>query len=195
VYFLHFLGQFEIQVAGRANAQRLRALILVLRYTGLRIGDAVGCSVDRLIDGKLRLYTQKTGTHVNCPLPDFVVRELETVPMLSAKYWFWNGDSKLKTALTSWQERLVSLSVETKIQNVHAHRFRDTFAVELLLAGIPLERVSILLGHQSIRITERYYSPWNRERQEQAEADVKRTWLQDPIALLETEGTPEVCTP
>ena len=27
----------------------------------------------------------------------------------------------------------------------HAHRFRDTFAVELLLASVPLERVSVLL--------------------------------------------------
>jgi integrase len=74
----------------------------------------------------------------------------------------------------------------------HAHRFRDTLAVELLLAGVPLERVSILLGHTSIRVTEKHYAPWVRERQEQAEADVKRTWAQDPIALLETKGTPQV---
>jgi len=41
----------------------------------------------------------------------------------------------------------------------HAHRFRDTFAVELLLAGVPLERVSILLDHSSVRITEKHYAP------------------------------------
>ncbi len=69
---------------------------------------------------------------------------------------------------------------------------RHTFAVELLLAGVPLERVSILLGHTSVKITEKHYAPWVRERQEQAEADVKRTWAQDPIALLETQGTPQV---
>ena len=55
-----------------------------------------------------------------------------------------------------------------------------------------MERVSILLGHQSIKITERHYSPWIRERREQAEADVKRAWAQDSIALLETKGTREV---
>jgi hypothetical protein len=74
----------------------------------------------------------------------------------------------------------------------HAHRFRDTFAVELLLAGVPIERVSVLLGHQSVRITERHYSPWVRARQEQLEQDLKRVWEQDPVALLETKGTPEV---
>ena len=41
----------------------------------------------------------------------------------------------------------------------HPHRFRDTFAVELLLTEVPIERVSIPLGHQSVRITERHYSP------------------------------------
>ena len=43
-----------------------------------------------------------------------------------------------------------------------------------------------------MRITEKHYAPWVREQQEQAEADVKRTWAHDPIALLETKGTPEV---
>jgi hypothetical protein len=51
---------------------------------------------------------------------------------------------------------------------------RDTFAAELLLAGIPIERVSVLLGHQSVRITERHYSPWAKSRQEQLEADPRK---------------------
>ena len=72
----------------------------------------------------------------------------------------------------------------------HAHRFADTFAVELLLAGV--EIVSVLLGHQSMRITERHYSPWVRARQEQLEQDLKHAWEQDPVALMETKGTPEV---
>ena len=69
----------------------------------------------------------------------------------------------------------------------HAHRFSDTMAVELLKAGTPIERVSILLGHSSVRITEKHYSPWNRAHQEQAEADVARSWATDPIVLLEAE--------
>ena len=38
-----------------------------------------------------------------------------------------------------------------------------------------MERVSVLLGHSSIKVTEKHYSPWVRARQEQLEADVKRT--------------------
>ena len=57
---------------------------------------------------------------------------------------------------------------------------RDTFAVELLLAGVPLERVSILLGHQSVSITEKHYAPWVRSRQAQLEADLAAAWRLDP---------------
>jgi hypothetical protein len=41
-----------------------------------------------------------------------------------------------------------------------------------------MERVSVLLAHSSIKVTEKHYSPWVRARQEQLEADVRRTWGQ-----------------
>jgi integrase/recombinase XerD len=178
--------------SARNNARRLHALILLLRYSGLRIGDAVGCERNRLLDGKLRLYTQKTGTHIHVPLPDFVIAALGQVPPSGERYWFWTGNGKLQTAVADFQARLDNLAVAAKVPNLHAHRFRDSFAVALLLEGVPIERVSILLGHTSTRITERHYAPWVRERQEQAEADVRRTWQRDPVALMETKGTPQV---
>ena len=91
-----------------------------------------------------------------------------------------------------WQRSLAKLFRLASVKNGHAHRFRDTFAVELLLAGVPLERVSMLLGYQSVKITERHYTPWVRARQAQLEADVKRAWAEDPIVIAETKGTPEV---
>lgn len=176
------------------NAARFRALILLLRFSGLRIGDAVGCHHSRIVDGKLKLYTQKTGTMVYIPLPEFVVKELDSIPPMSDAYWFWSGRGKLSTQVGDWQARLQRLEDFTTVANIHAHRFRDTFAVELLLSGTPMERVSILLGHASIKVTEKHYAPWIRERQEQAEADVRRAWTKDAIFLLETKGTRKVQT-
>jgi site-specific recombinase XerD len=183
----------KVQPHGRENAIRLRVLILLLRYSGLRIGDAVGCSVDRLAAGKLRLYTAKTGTHVHCPLPAFVVEELDALSKKSARYWFWTGNGKLQTAVTDWQGRLKVLFDDAEVQGGHPHRFRDTFATELLLAGVPIERVSVFLGHQNVRVTQKHYASWTRARQEQAEADVRRTWERDPIAVLAfAKGTQQV---
>ncbi len=64
--------------------------------------------------------------------------------------------------------------------------FRDTLAVELLLAGVLIERISILLGHSSVKITERHYAPWVQARQTQLESDLKMAWRNDPIAQAET---------
>jgi integrase len=41
--------------------------------------------------------------------------------------------------------------------------------VEMLLTDVPLEKVSKLLGHESVTITERYYAKWTKKRREQLE--------------------------
>jgi integrase/recombinase XerD len=53
---------------------------------------------------------------------------------------------------------------------------RDTFAVELLLAGVPIDQVSLLLGHSSVKVTEKHYAPFVKARQEQLETSVKLSW-------------------
>ena len=174
------------------NAKRLRAFVMTLRYSGLRIQDTVTLAEDRLVDTKLFLYTAKSGVPVYCPLPDFVVEAVRSCTRTNPRYFFWSGESKPKSAVGDWQRALRKLFELACIPGGHAHRFRDTFAVELLLAGVPMERVSILLGHRSVKVTEKHYAPWVRARQEQLEQDVKRTWSEDPIALAATKGTPEV---
>jgi hypothetical protein len=46
-------------IYGEQNATRLRALTLLIRSSGLSIGDAVTCARDRLIGSKLFLYQAK----------------------------------------------------------------------------------------------------------------------------------------
>jgi len=167
--------------AGVRNARRLRAFVLLLRYSGLRIGDATQLDTSRLDGNKLLLHMQKTGVPVYCVLPDVVVEALNVAPRSSERYFFWTGASKVHSAKGKWQRRLQRLFEFAKVPKGHPHQFRDTFAVELLLAGVPLDRVSILLGHNSIRITERHYAPWTRSRQEQIEADLRAAWSNDPV--------------
>jgi integrase len=176
---------------GRANAVRLRAFVLVLRYTGLRIGDVTRLTTDQLAGNKVFLYTQKTGEPVSCVLPEFVARALEIVARLSERYFFWTGCSTPHTAIGTWQRTLRKLFKLAGIQKGYAHRFRDTFAVELLLAGVPTEEVAVLLGHSNIGITQKHYSPWVRSRQLQLEANLERAWSHDPMVLLNLKGKSE----
>jgi hypothetical protein len=69
--------------------------------------------------------------------------------------------------------------------------FRDTFAVELLLAGVPLDQVSLLLGHSSVKITGRHYAPFCKPRQEQLATSVKLAWKK-PRNLFPRRKNPQI---
>lgn len=157
---------------------KARAMVLLLRYSGLRMQDAACLERSRLNDQRLFLYTQKTGTPVYCPLPPDVVLALEALPNGHPEYFFWDGHSERETTVKSWNRvfRKLFAAADPPIIGGHPHRFRDTFAVSLLLQSVELSHVSILLGHTSIKVTERHYAPWVKARQEQLEADVRRIW-------------------
>jgi integrase/recombinase XerD len=187
------------QPVAKFNAQRLKTLVLLMRYSGMRVSDAVTLTTDRLDGKKLFLYTQKTGTPVYTVLPDSVLQALEATPRITTKNYLWSGYCKRESIAGLWEKRLKNLFALAGVSkgqgNAISHRFRDTFAVELLLAGVPIERVAILLGHQSVRVTERHYNPWVRSRQEQLEADVARTWERDPVLVQKIPGTNRVQMP
>jgi len=125
---------------------------------------------------------------VNTILPDPVAYALKRTPKVTATHFFWDGRQLIEITIGSWRRRQAKLFELAEVTDGHPHRFRDTFAVELLLSGVPMERVSILLGHQSVRITEKHYAPWVRSRKEQLEADLTNAWKQDPELLAIREG-------
>ena len=74
-----------------------------------------------------------------------------------------------------------------------AHKFRHTFATELLQKGVSTEIVAKLLSHENIRITQKHYSHWIAERQAELEAAVQKTWKRDnmkKMRLRELGGWP-----
>jgi integrase/recombinase XerD len=167
----------ELVAFGRYGP-RIEPMIFLLRYSGLRIQDAACLERKRLTDDKLFLYQQKTGTPVYCPVPQDVVTTLAAVANDNDRYFFYDGTSQPESMVKSWDRvfKKVGQTADPPVANCHPHRFRDTFAVSLLLKGVSLDSVSKLLGHSSIKITERHYAPWVKARQDQLEADVRRIW-------------------
>lgn len=167
-----------------------RALLYVLRWTGLRISDAVTFEPRRItsidVDGQsvhaYATYQMKTGDWVFCPLHPSVAAIITTAPRLcDASMFVPPVDWDYKTDPHSvgngyYSTYLGPLSVLSGVPDIRAHRFRDTFAVRLLDAGKSLETVQKLLGHRSIKTTEDHYSPWVRSRQEMLVREVVATW-------------------
>jgi integrase/recombinase XerD len=171
----------------RNQATRLRILILLMRWSGLAIRDAVTLERRRLNEkDELFLYRAKTGNPVYVPLPSELAELLRTIPpgpCPNPRYFFWSGNGSAKSVVGNWQRSFRRLFKIANLQRedgtakrCHPHMLRDTFAVEMLLAGVPLEQVSILLGHKSVKITEKHYAPWVKARQELLAANVRKAW-------------------
>jgi len=156
------------------RALRIRALVLLMLHSGLRIGDACTFRRDRIHKGILELFTAKSGTKVRLPLHPDVMVALKKLP--AGDYYFWSGESTRKTCINVWEETFHRMFERTGIDGAHSHRLRHTFAVRLLQNGVSMEHTSILLGHQNIRITQKHYASWVKERQQLPEEEVKKTW-------------------
>lgn len=140
----------------------------------MRITDAVTLSKHRVKDGVLILRTAKSGTDVRIPLHPDAIAALKVIE--TDNYYFWSGTSTKKSCVGNYQRAFKKLYKLAEVENGHAHRWRDTFAVELLLKRVPIADVAVLLGHQSIKITEKSYSPWVVARQELLDATVRKTF-------------------
>lgn len=162
--------------------QRVRALVQLMRWSGLSVRDALTLERSAIHRNAKDLYLvvtsrQKTGTHVSVPLPPAIALEVLSVANEDKRFLFWDGESDI---VKTWTKYFISpLFKAAKIERggtMMSHRLRDTFAVDLLEKGVPLEEVSKLLGHESIKTTERHYAKWVQGRQDRLNTLVVGTW-------------------
>jgi site-specific recombinase XerD len=150
---------------------RARAFLLCLLYTGLRISD-VAMLERRAFDprsNRLTLRTEKTGVPVRLKVAEELAAALRELPVESERYFFWSGNGDWAALTHSMRRTLAKLTAAAnralkasnlKLVDVHPHRFRDTFACRLLETGADIRTVQKLLGHESVRTTEKHYAPW-----------------------------------
>jgi integrase/recombinase XerD len=163
--------------------RRIRALFQLMRWSGLAVRDALTLERAEIVHnatrGVYRVVTsrQKTGTHVSVPIPPAVAKELLVVPNETGRYIFWDGESDI---VKTWTKYFIApVFKAAKIPQdgyMLSHRLRDTFAVDLLEKGVPLEEVSKMLGHESIKTTEKSYARWVQGRQDRLDALVMATF-------------------
>jgi site-specific recombinase XerD len=154
----------------------LRAIIELMRWSGLRISDALKTPKDALVGNRLNIKKiVKTGKALTLIIPNHVCEALWALsprPTVDSRYFFWSGVSKTKSLTGQWQRKLYRLNQYLDLKDYegnplgfHSHQLRDTFAVEHLLSGTLMEDLSAMLGHASIKVTEKYYAPWVPQRQ------------------------------
>ena len=88
----------------RERSKQAYALILLMRYSGLRIGDATMLAIDKLKDNRLSLRTQKANKDISVLLPESVVKALDNFKPVSKNYFFWDGQLSLKSLTNLYRD-------------------------------------------------------------------------------------------
>ncbi len=81
------------------------------------------------------------------------------------------GDGKLSSSSITKKVRWVAM--KANVPGLDIHRCRRTWGQMLLDEGVPIETVSVLMGHASTATTEKFYC---RQKEKRARAVVRSIW-------------------
>jgi integrase len=155
----------------RKHADRDLLSFLVLRWTGFRGSDAVALSFREVhFDTKeVERLTRKRKKKVVLPLhPELLFAleaERDSRKAQPTDHVLVNPVTGQPLTRPRLYQRMVALGRRAGVPNVHPHRFRDTFAVDLLLRGASPYDVAKMLG-DTIETVEKHYMPFVRELRE-----------------------------
>lgn len=142
---------------------RARAIVLVLLDTGLRVGEL--CALDGgdvdLAEGTVRVRKGKGGKSRTVYMSASTRRAL--VAYYGAAGWAEGDDPVWRAERTGARLNhqgvrlaLQAMGKEAGVRGVQPHRFRRTFALMSLRAGIDLHTLARLMGHTGIQILRQY---------------------------------------
>lgn len=148
---------------GRGSYERLRAraMVLVMRFAGLRLSDVVTLSRDHIQGRHLVKKTVKNRKVVNIKLPETVLQALDMVPhpkgaAKDCKLFFASGNASVRSLVKGAWRTLSRVFERAGVERAHPHKFRHTLASELLGKGESIEIVSHILGDTPATIRRHY---------------------------------------
>ncbi len=178
---------------GRTSYERRRAkaMLLLLRYAALRVGDIATLRRDRIKDGEILLHAQKTGGTVYLPLPAEVLAALDAVPQPrgdgESPYFFCTRRASKRSMVSVAERRLRAVFQRSGVPNARAHRFRHTLATQILVRGGTEQDVADILGI-SPGIVRQHYAKWTPARQKRITTVMRQVHSGTFLAQTEKEA-------
>lgn len=155
-------------------SERDRLIILVLAYTGLRVSELAELRAESIdwTRGLLKVHGKGDKERLVAPAPEIMQRLHAFVGMFPQGPIFV---SRWGRPLSAHQIRklLYDIAERAKIQHVHPHRFRATFATSFIEQHADIQALQDVLGHNSIETTARYAEYTRQRRAHQQTRDLR----------------------
>jgi integrase len=161
----------EQQALLQQSAEQGLLTFLLLRWTGLRGSDAVTLKWQEIHFDRREIerITQKRRKPVIVPIDTELLFALETEHTLQdpkpTDVVLLNPSTGQFMIRPRLYYRVQAVGTRAGLADVHPHRFRDTFAVDMLARGASPYDVAKLLGDE-IATIEKHYAPFVRELRE-----------------------------
>lgn len=161
------LTELEENELLRELSGQLRSIVIVALNTGARLGEVLSLEWGHVDFNNERILLEKTksGKSREIPINQTLMIELEKMQVLNGKspYLFFNpGTGK---PFMNVRKGFIAACDRASIEGLRFHDLRHTFASRLVKKGVDIITVKELLGHSSVRITERYtHSSWEQKK-------------------------------
>jgi integrase/recombinase XerC len=141
----------SVEVTFPNKALKIKTIIYILFYTGMRKGELCGLKRQdfNLEKRTLKLYAKKTGEEKIRYYPEKVRELLQAYFVIEPE--LYNAFNLKKETMANIFRKLNKYN--TFKPKLHCHLFRHSYAVHLLKNKIPLNIVQKLLGHKSLNNT------------------------------------------
>ena len=172
--------QRRLSVFLRANPSRVNAGVLLLLYTGIRIGElcalqwsdinlnSQSISVTKTLQRiqnpepstkaktKIIIDTPKSRNSTRLvPLPSFLIGALSALQTKPSDYFLTGNPRYMEPRL--FQTKFKQALEQAKVAKTNAHALRHTFATRAIEQNIDIKSLSEILGHSAVKFTlERY---------------------------------------
>jgi len=164
---------------GRTSYERRRAkaMVLLMRFAGLRISDVVTLGKEHLRGHRLEKRAVKNHRMIRVQLPPVVLHALDVLPppkaaVRNSTLYFASGTSTLRSLVKGGERTMAAVFRLSAVERAHCHRFRHTLASELLGKGGSIEEIAAILGDSPATIR-RYYAKWTPEYQSRQDALIR----------------------
>jgi len=158
----------------RADDLKGLAVITFLKNTGLRLSEAVALNIEDLLmgerSGKVLVRHGKGMKEREVPLNGEARRVLKGYLNNRTKGpVFLSQKGNLRLSNSGIYQIVVKYAYQAKIDELHPHTLRHTFAKNLLEAGEDLGTIAVLLGHANLNTTAIYTRPTQKDLQKAVE--------------------------